>query len=139
MAFAQARPGEESAAEFGPGAAEVVCRTESLLAAEAGTRGEVALVWRTVEAGSRTPVAMIRLTGEGVVFLCAQGSAATVALEAGEALEAACWGSLGTRDSGLPDAGDGGRQDVQGDARVDGRHQWTSRVVLQGQRGGMRG
>ena len=60
MAFAPARPGEVSAVEFGPGAAEVVCRAESLVAVEAGVRGEVSLVRRIVEAGSRTTLAMIR-------------------------------------------------------------------------------
>lgn len=47
------------------GAGEVVCQAESLVAAEAEGRGEVAPARCLVEAGSRT-------TGEGVALLCAR-------------------------------------------------------------------
>ena len=57
--------------ELRPGAAEVVCHAESLVAVEAGVQAGVAVVRRLHEAGSRTTLAMIRLTGEGVAFLCA--------------------------------------------------------------------
>jgi len=58
---------------------------------ETGIEAEVALTRRIREVGSRTTLAMIRLTGEGVAFLCAHGSAMTVKLEAVEAVEAAWW------------------------------------------------
>ena len=91
VGFAPAGPGELVPVEFGPGAAEVVCQAESLVAVESGVRAEVALVRRIGEAGSRTTLAMIRLTGEGVAFLCAHGSGLMAELEAGESLEAAWW------------------------------------------------
>ena len=138
--FAAASPGEVAPVELGPGAAEVVCQAESLVAVEAGVRAEVALVRRIREAGSRTTLAMVRLTGEGVAFLCAHGSGLMVELEAREAVEAAWWAVAwyeATADYRLAVAEGGG---VFGEPRA-----WMAgitgpgRVVLQGQRGGMRG
>ncbi len=140
VGFAPARPGEVSAVQLRPGAADVVCQAESLVAVEAGVRADVALVRRIREAESRTTLAMIRLSGEGVAFLCAHGSAATVELEAGEPLEAAWWAVAwyeATADYRLLVTGGGGMfgepQAWMAGIRGPGR------VVLQGQRGGMRG
>ena len=138
VAFAPARPGEVSAVELRPGAADVVCQAESLVAVEAGIEAELALMQRIREAGSRTTLAMIRLTGAGVAFLCAHGSAVPVELEAGEAVEAAWWAVawyeatadyrlLVTESSGLF------RETRAWMAGITG----PGRVVLQGQRGGM--
>ena len=140
VGFAPARPGEVSAVELRPGAADVVCQAESLVAVEAGIRAEVALVQRIRDAGSRTTLAMLRLTGEGVAFLCAHGSAAPVELDAGETLEAAWWAVAwyeATADYRLLVTGGGGmsRETRAWMAGITG----PGRVVLQGQRGGMRG
>ena len=140
VAFAPARPGEVSAVELRPGAADVVCQAESLVAVEAGVRADVALVRRIRDAAARTTLAMIRLSGEGVAFLCAHGSAVTVELEAGEALEAAWWAVAwyeATADYRMLATGGGGmfREPRAWLAGITG----PGRVVLQGQRGGMRG
>ncbi|MCY3747065.1 MAG: AIM24 family protein [Acidobacteria bacterium] len=139
VAFAPAAPGAVSAVELGPGAAEVVCQAESLVAVEAGVRADVALVRRIREAGSRTTLAMVRLTGEGVAFLCAHGSGLMVELEAGEPLEAAWWAVAwyeATADYRMLVTGGGGmfREPRAWLAGITG----PGRVVLQGQRGGMR-
>ncbi len=140
LGFAPAVPGEVSAVELRPGAADVVCQAESLVAVEAGIRADVALVRRIREAGSRTTLAMLRLTGEGVAFLCAHGSAAPVELDAGEPLEAAWWAVAwyeATADYRLLVTGGGGmsRETRAWMAGITG----PGLVVLQGQRGGMRG
>ena len=140
VGFAPAAPGEVSAVELVPGAADVVCQAESLVAVEAGIRADVALVRRIREAGSRTTLAMLRLTGEGVAFLCAHGSAAPVELDAGEVLEAAWWAVAwyeSTADYRLLVTGGGGmsRETRAWMAGITG----PGLVVLQGQRGGMRG
>ena len=140
VAFAPAAPGEVSAVELRPGVADVVCQAESLVAVEAGVRAEVALVRRIREAGSRTTLAMLRLTGEGVAFLCAHGSAEPVELDAGEALEAAWWAVAWyevTADYRLLVTEGGGmfRETRAWMAGITG----PGLVVLQGQRGGMRG
>ena len=121
VGFAPASPGLVVPVELAPDVAAVVCQAESLLAIEAGVRTEVALVRRIREAGSRTTLAMIWLTGEGVAFLCAHGTPVPVTLEAGEAVEAASGGMV--------------RDTPKLMARITG----PGRVVLQGQRGGMRG
>ena len=140
VGFAPASPGEVSAVELRPGVADVVCQAESLVAVEAGIQADVALVRRIREAGSRTTLAMVRLTGKGVAFLCAHGSAVTVELRAGEAVEAAWWAVAwyeATADYRLLMTGGGGM--------VQEKRVWMAgirgpgRVVLQGQRGGMRG
>ena len=139
-ALRRVAPGSWYRWSWGPGAAEVVCQAESLVAVEAGVRAEVALVRRIGEAGSRTTLAMIRLAGEGVAFLCARGSGLMAELEAGEAVQAAWWAvawSDATADYRLRVTGGGG---MVGEPRA-----WLAgitgpgRVVLQGQRGGMRG
>ena len=140
VGFAPASPGAVSAVELRPGAAEVVCQAESLVAIEAGVQASVALVRRMREAGSRTTLAMIRLAGEGAAFLCAHGSAVTVELKAGEAVEAAWWAVAwyeATADYRLAVTGGGGifRETRTWMAGITG----PGRVVLQGQRGGMRG
>ena len=140
VGFVPARPGEVSAVELGPGAAEVVCQAESLMAVEAGVQADVALVRRIREAGSRTTLAMIRLRGEGVAFLCAHGAAMPVELKAGEAVEAAWWAVAwyeATAEYRMLVTGGGGMfQDIRTSiAGIRG----PGRVVLQGQRGGMRG
>lgn len=140
VGFAAADPGEVAPVELRPGAAEVVCQAESLVAVEAGVRADVALVRRIREAGSRTTLAMVRLMGEGVAFLCAHGSGLTVELEAGEAVEAAWWAVAwyeATADYRLAVAEGGGlfREPRAWMAGITG----PGRVVLQGQRGGMRG
>ena len=140
VGFAPACPGEVSAVALRPGAADVVCQAESLVAVEAGVRADVALVRRIREAGSRTTLAMLRLTGEGVAFVCAHGSAAPVELDAGEALEAAWWAVAwyeATADYRLLVTGGGGmfRETRAWMAGITG----PGLVVLQGQRGGMRG
>ena len=140
VGFAPASPGEVSAVELRPGVADVVCQAESLVAVEAGIRADVALVRRIREAGSRTTLAMIRLGGEGVAFLCAHGSAVTVELKAREAVEAAWWAVAwyeATADYRLLMTGGGGMfQETRAwMAGIRG----PGRVVLQGQRGGMRG
>ena len=133
-------PGAVSAVELRPGVAEVVCQAESLVAVEAGIQADVALVRRIREAGSRTTLAMIRLRGEGVAFLCAHSSGVTVELRAGEAVEAAWWAVAwyeATADYRLLMTGGGGM--------FQEKRAWMAgirgpgRVVLQGQRGGMRG
>ena len=139
VAFAPAAPGEVSAVELVPGAADVVCQAESLVAVEAGIRADVALVRRIREAGSRTTLAMLRLTGEGVAFLCAHGSPVPVELDAGEPLEAAWWAVAwyeATADYRLLVTGSGGmsRETRAWMAGITG----PGLVVLQGQRGGMR-
>ena len=140
VAFAPAAPGAVSAVELRPGAADVVCQAESLVAVEAGVRADVALVRRIREATARTTLAMVRLSGEGAACLCAHGSGVTVELEAGEPLEAAWWAVAwyeATADYRLVTA-EGGRlfRETQASmARIRG----PGRVVLQGQRGGMRG
>ena len=91
VGFAPARPGEVSAVELRPRGAGVVCQAESLVAYEAGIQADVALTRRIRETGSRTTLAMIRLTGEGVAFLCAHGAAMPVELKMGQAVEAAWW------------------------------------------------
>ena len=140
VAFAPASPGAVSAVELRPGVAEVVCQAESLVAVEAGIQADVALVRRIREAGSRTTLAMIRLRGEGVAFLCAHSSGVTVELRAGEAVEAAWWAVAwyeATADYRLLMTGGGGM--------FQEKRAWMAgirgpgRVVLQGQRGGMRG
>ena len=140
VGFAPAAPGAVTAVELRPGAADVVCQAESLVAVEAGVRAEVALVRRIRDAGARTTLAMVRLSGEGAAFLCAHGSGVTVELEAGEALEAAWWAVAwyeATADYRLGVTGGGG---MAGEPRAWlGRDHGTGRVVLQGQRGGMRG
>ena len=140
VGFAPASPGAVSAVELRPGAAEVVCQAESLMAVEAGIQRDVAMVRRIREAGSRTTLAMIRLTGEGAAFLCAHGSAVTVELKAGEAVETAWWAVAwyeATADYRLLMTGGGGmfQQERVWMAGIRG----PGRVVLQGQRGGMRG
>ena len=140
VAFAPAAPGTVSAVELRPGAPDVVCQAESLVAVEVGVRADVALVRRIREAGARTTLAMVRLSGEGAVFLCAHGSAVMVELEAGEPLEAAWWAVAwyeATADYRLLVTGGGGmfRETRAWLARITG----PGRVVLQGQRGGMRG
>ena len=140
VAFAPAAPGAVSAVELRPGAADVVCQAESLVAVETGVRAEVALARRIREAGSRTTLAMVRLAGEGVAFLCAHGSGLTVELEAGEAVEAAWWAVAwyeATADYRLAVADGGGllREPRAWMAGISG----PGRVVLQGQRGGVRG
>ena len=140
VAFAPAAPGAVSAMELRPGAAEVVCQAESLVAVEAGVRADVALVRRIREAGFRTTLAMVRLAGEGVAFLCAHGSGLMVELDAGEAMEAAWWAVAwyeATADYRLAVAEGGGmfREPRAWMAGITG----PGRVVLQGQRGGMRG
>ncbi|MDE0475058.1 MAG: AIM24 family protein [Gammaproteobacteria bacterium] len=140
VGFAAAEPGEVAPVELRPGAAEVVCQAESLVAVEAGVRADVALVRRIREAGLRTTLAMVRLTGEGVAFLCAHGSGLTVELGAGEAVEAAWWAVAwyeATADYRLAVAEGGGmfREPRAWMAGITG----PGRVVLQGQRGGMRG
>ena len=139
VAFAPAAPGAVSAVEVRPGATDVVCQAESLVAVEAGVRAEVALVRRIREAAARTTLAMVRLSGEGAAFLCAHGSAVTVELEAGEPLEAAWWAVAwyeATADYRLLVTGGGGmfREPRGWLAGITG----PGRVVLQGQRGGMR-
>ena len=140
VGFAPASPGEVSAVELRPGVADVICQVESLVAVEAGIQAKVALVRRIREAGSRTTLAMIRLRGEGIAFLCAHGAAVTVDLKTGEAVEAAWWAVAwyeATADYRLLTTGGGG---MSQDTRT-----WMAgirgpgRVVLQGQRGGMRG
>ena len=140
VGFSPASPGQVVPLELGAGVADVLCQAESLVAVEAGIQTEVALVRRIREAGSRTTLAMIRLTGEGVAFLCAHGTAVPVKLEAGEAMEAAWWAVAwyeATADYRILMAGGGG---TFGEPRT-----WMAgirgpgRVVLQGQRGGMRG
>lgn len=140
VGFAPAAPGAVSAVELRPGAPDVVCQAESLVAVEAGIRADVALVRRIREAEARTTLAMIRLAGEGVAFLCAHGSAVAVELEAGEAVEAAWWAVAwyeATADYRMLRTGDGGmfREPRAWMAGIRG----PGRVVLQGQRGGMRG
>lgn len=140
VGFAPASPGEVVPVELGPGAADVVCQAESLVAVEAGVQADVALVRRIREAGSRTTLAMIRLTGEGAAFLCAHGGAVTVDLEAGEAVEAGWWAVAWyetTADYRVLATGGGGifREPRMWMAGISG----PGRVVLQGQRGGMRG
>ena len=140
VAFAPAAPGAVSAVELRPGAADGVCQAESLVAVETGVRAEVALARRIREAGSRTTLAMVRLAGEGVAFLCAHGSGLTVELEAGEAVEAAWWAVAwyeATADYRLAVADGGGllREPRAWMAGISG----PGRVVLQGQRGGVRG
>ena len=140
VAFAPAAPGAVSAVEVRPGATDVVCQAESLVAVEAGVRAEVALVRRIREAAARTTLAMVRLSGEGAAFLCAHGSAVTVELEAGEPLEAAWWAVAwyeATADYRLLVTG-GGRIFRERRAWLAGIT-GPGRVVLQGQRGGMRG
>ena len=139
VGFAPASPGEVSAVELRPGAADVVCQAESLVAMEAGIQADVALVRRIREAGSRTTLAMIRLRGVGVAFLCAHGSAVTVELAAGEAMEAAWWAVAwyeATADYRMLMTGGGGafQETRTWMAGIRG----PGRVVLQGQRGGMR-
>ena len=140
VAFAPASPGEVWAVELGRDAVGVVCQAESLVAVESGVRAEVALVRRIQEAGSRTTLAMIRLTGEGVAFLCAHGAAMPVQLKAGETAEVAWWAVAwyeATADYRMRVTEGGG---TFGEPRA-----WMAgitgpgRVVLQGQRGGMRG
>ena len=140
VGFAPASPGQVVPVELGAGVADVLCQAESLVAVEAGIQTEVALVRRIREAGSRTTLAMIRLTGEGVAFLCAHGTAVPVKLEAGEAMEAAWWAVAwyeATADYRILMAGGGGmfREPRTWMAGIRG----PGRVVLQGQRGGMRG
>ena len=140
VGFAPASPGEVSAVELRPGVADVVCQAESLVAVEAGIQADVALVRRIREAGSRTTLAMIRLTGEGVAFLCAHGGAVTVELEAAEAMEAAWWAVAwyeATADYRMLMTGGGGR--FQETRTWMAGIRGPGRVVLQGQRGGMRG
>ena len=138
VAFAPAAPGAVSAVEVRPGAADVVCQAESLLAVEAGVRADVALVRRIREAGARTTLAMVRLSGEGAAFLCAHGSGVTVELEAGEPLEAAWWAVA------WYEATAGYRMVTGGGGMFREPRAWLAeitgpgRVVLQGQRGGMR-
>lgn len=140
VAFAPASPGEVSAVELRPGAAEVVCQAESLVAFEAGVQADVALVRRIREAGSRTTLAMIRLRGQGVAFLCAHGAAMPVELRAEEAVQAAWWAVAwyeATADYRiLVTGGDGMFQDTR---TLMAGIRGPGRVVLQGQRGGMRG
>ena len=140
VGFAPASPGEVWAVELGPGAAEVVCQAESLVAMEAGIQADVALIRRIREAGSRTTLAMIRLTGQGVAFLCAHGAAMPVELKAEEAVEAAWWAVAwyeATAEYRMLVTGGGGMfQDTRTSiAGIRG----PGRVVLQGQRGGTRG
>ena len=140
VAFAPAAPGVVSAMELRPGAADVVCQAESLIAVEAGIRADVVLVRRIRETAARTTLAMVRLSGKGAAFLCAHGSAVTVELEAGEPLEAAWWAVAwyeATANYRLLVTGGGGifREPRAWMARITG----PGRVVLQGQRGGMRG
>ena len=139
VGFVPAWPGEVSAVELGPSEAGVVCQAESLVAFEAGIQADVALVRRIREAGSRTTLAMIRLAGQGVAFLCAHGSAMPVELGREEAVEAAWWAVAwyeATADYRMLVTAGGGRfQDATLMAGISG----PGRVVLQGQRGGMRG
>ena len=140
VAFAPAAPGAVSAVELRPGAADVVCQAESLVAVEAGVQAAVALVRRIRDAGRQTTLAMVRLTGKGAAFLCAHGSAVTVALKAGEPLEAAWWAVAwyeATAEYRLLVTGGGGmyREPRVWMAGIRG----PGRVVLQGRRGGMRG
>ena len=124
VGFAPASPGAVTAVELRPGLADVVCQAESLVVVEAGIQADVALVRRIREAGSRTTLAMIRLTGEGVAFLCAHGAAVTVELEAGEPPGGRVVGGGVVRgDCRLPDADDGGWRDVPGHPDVGGRYQ----------------
>lgn len=128
-----------SAVELGPAAAEVVCQAESLVAVEAGARAGVALVRRSREAGTGTTLAMIRLRGEGVAFLCAHRSAETVTLKSGEALEAA-WLAVvwyeATADHRMLVVGD--------DGTLRGARAWMAGImgpgrIIQGQREAMWG
>ena len=125
---------------MGPGAAGLVCQAESLVAFEAGVRADMALVRRIREAESRTTLAMIRLTGEGVAFLCAHGAAMPVELNAGEAVEAAWWAVAwyeATAEYRILVTGGGGM--FQDTRTLMAGIRGPGRVVLQGQRGGMRG
>ena len=125
VGFVPARPGEVAAVELGPGAPGLVCQVESLVAVEAGIRADMALVRRIREAGSRTTLAMVRLTGEGVAFLCAHGSGVTVELRPREAVEGrVVGGGLVRSDRRVPAVGDRGRE-VPGAAGVDGRDHRT--------------
>ena len=140
VGFAPASPGAVWAVELGRDAAGVVCQAESLVAVESGIRAEVALVRRIQEAGSRTTLAMIRLTGEGVAFLCAHGAAMPVDLKAGETVEAAWWAVAWYEATAeyrmqVTDGGGMFRGTRMSMAGIRG----PGRVVLQGQRGGMRG
>ena len=140
VGFAPASPGEVSAVELRPGVADVICQAESLVAVEAGIQAKVALVRRIREAGSRTTLAMIRLRGEGIAFLCAHGAAVTVDLKTGEAVEAAWWAVAwyeATADYRLLTTGGGGMSQETRTWMAGIRG--PGRVVLQGQRGGMRG
>ena len=125
--------------ELGPSEAGVVCQAESLVAFEAGIQADVALVRRIREAGSRTTLAMIRLTGQGVAFLCAHGAAMPVQLRREEAVEAAWWAVAwyeATADYRMLVTAGGGRSQA---ATLMAGISGPGRVVLQGQRGGMRG
>lgn len=140
VGFAPAGPGLVVAVELAPDVAAVVCQAESLLAIESGVRTEVALGRRIREVGSRTTLAMVSLTGEGVAFLCAHGTPVPVTLEAGEAVQAAWWAVAwyeATADYRILAAGSGGM--VRDTAKLMARITGPGRVVLQGQRGGMRG
>ena len=90
VGFAPAAPGELAVAEVRDDTT-LVCQAESLIAMEAGIQANVVLARRIREAEQRTKLAMIRLTGKGVAFLCAHGTAVGVDLAPGETLEAAWW------------------------------------------------
>ncbi|MDE3262953.1 MAG: AIM24 family protein [Acidobacteriota bacterium] len=140
VGFAPASPGMVVPVELAPGAADVVCQAESLVALEAGIRTEVALVRRIREAGSRTKLAMIWLRGEGVAFLCAHGTPVPVTLEEGEAVEAAWWAVAWHEATAEYRILTAGRSAMVRDTRtLMARITGPGRVVLQGQRGGMRG
>ena len=140
VGFAPASPGPVVPVELAADLADVVCRAESLLAVEAGVRTEVALVRRIREAGSRTKLAMVWLAGEGMAFLCAHGTPVPVTLEAGEVVEAAWWAVAwheATADYRILTAR--GSAMVRDPRTLMARITGPGRVVLQGQRGGMRG
>lgn len=81
-----------------------------------------------------------RLPGEGFAFLCTHWSAVTVSLGAGGGAggRLVCGGLV--RGGGeLRDTGGGRWGMFREPGGVDGRDRRTGRVVLQGQRGAMRG
>ena len=84
VGFAPARPGEVSAVELRRSVADVVCQAD------------VTLVRQIPEAGSPTKLAMIPLTGEGVAFLCADGTPIPVEFKTGRP-----WRPRGGRWPGL--------------------------------------
>lgn len=126
-------PGVIRAVEL-TGAKTVVAQAESVVAMSEGVWSEIVLARRMRGESVGGQFILLRLAGEGVVFLCAHGSAMEVDLAFGEVLETACWAAAwydGTADLEVVTATRRGRGSRRGSGEELTGFKGPGRVTVQ--------